>query len=316
MLAAVGKAQFHVIVGAEFQIGDVPGSSASSARNSWKPLGGGVVRARRADDVQPLKPQFLFQRAQRIDLAGDADDGEAAVAAGERRFQQGEQRRVAHAHAAALRHAGGLGDQHRAWAASGRSGRRPWRAPRPPRRFPAGGRRCGGDAGPLRPLGRRHEGRAQRAAIGTEERLILACRGRGCGRARGFPSPGSRADELAGLAAALVVRGARNAAIGAEASGARRRRAVASRPGRFCPAGVSRCAVLVGDPGWGGDGKVTAAGVTGRGIAAGLGCGGGAVRTRSRWRSPGARHGRAGMTGSRPCAGPRHRCAPAGFHRG
>ena len=181
-----------------------------------EPLGGRVVRAGRADDIEPLEPQLLLQRAQRVDLAGNADHREPPEAARARRLQQRQQRRVAHPHAAALRHAGGLGHQHRHRApvvgGVGRHGQH--RVDRAGLQQALGDPR--GDAGPLRARARPREGGAQHAAERAEVLLVGAggIARRPCTRAS---SAGIiRLDELAGLAAAFRLGAAGDAAIGAK----------------------------------------------------------------------------------------------------
>ena len=102
-----------MIIGAEFEIGDRLGLIAQQGEKFMEIFGRGIVRTGCADDVQPFEAQLGLQRAQRMDLAGDADDGDAFVPGSAGGFEQGEQRRIAHAHAAHLRHAFGAGDDDR-----------------------------------------------------------------------------------------------------------------------------------------------------------------------------------------------------------
>ena len=91
------------------------GSAASRLRKSWNLAVVVLSEQGRADDVEFFESEFFFQRPQGVNLAGNADDGELAVAGGAGGFQQGEQRGVAHAHTPACGHAGRVGDQHGHW---------------------------------------------------------------------------------------------------------------------------------------------------------------------------------------------------------
>ena len=70
-----------------------------------------VVGAGRSHHIEPLEAQALLERPQGIDLAGNADDGEALEAPRPRWLQESKERRISHPHAPALRHALGLGDE-------------------------------------------------------------------------------------------------------------------------------------------------------------------------------------------------------------
>ena len=76
-------------------------------------LGGGVVRAGCSHHDELLEPQLFFERSQCIDLTGNTNHRESGVALLDSRFQQLEQRGIAHAHAATIRHILGVGDEPR-----------------------------------------------------------------------------------------------------------------------------------------------------------------------------------------------------------
>ena len=175
-----------------------------------------IVRTRRADDENPLEPQRCLERPQRMDLTRDADDGDPLVPGGPRRFEQRQQRRIAHPHAAHLRHAFGFRHDHR-------------------HRFPlvigVGRHRQHGidgtgaqqffgdprrDAGPLRARDRCLQRGAVHRLIGPEERLVGALRVAGAAVHPGFEGGVIGLDELAGGAAILRAGSARDAAIGAQ----------------------------------------------------------------------------------------------------
>jgi hypothetical protein len=123
---------------------------------------------------------------------------------------------VTHAHAAALRHAGGVGHQHR---------HRPPAIVRVRRHGQNGINRAGlqqaladagGDAGPLRAGQAVHHGGPQHAAERAEEQLVGTLRVAGAAVHPGLGSGIVGVDELARLAAALRVFAAGDAAIGAQ----------------------------------------------------------------------------------------------------
>ena len=111
-------AQLHVVVRTKFEVTDVLRAIAEQVQKGMKIFGGGVVRARCANDIQGLQTLFCFElwfdRAQGINLAGNANHRQAFVPLCQRRFYQTQQRPIAHAHASALRHVAGLRDHH--WA--------------------------------------------------------------------------------------------------------------------------------------------------------------------------------------------------------
>jgi hypothetical protein len=166
--------------------------------------------------------ELRLDGAQGVNLAGDADHGQPFVALCQGGLHQAQQRCVTHAHAPALRHVLGAGDQHRA------------RAP-PVMRVGGHGDhgvdqalfeqhlgQAGGDASPLRALRGWVEACAQDLLVRPKEQLV------GLGWVRGTALLAHAAmdpllqarviglDELAGLAAALGVIRAREAAVGAQ----------------------------------------------------------------------------------------------------
>ena len=65
-------------------------------------FGGGVVAARRAEDVEPLETELLFDGPQRMHLTRNADHQQSLQAKPRHFVQQRQQWRVSHLHAAAL----------------------------------------------------------------------------------------------------------------------------------------------------------------------------------------------------------------------
>ncbi len=110
---AVCEAEFDVIVSSEFEVGDAIGVIGETTEEVVEILACGVVGTRRADDVEAVEVELFFDPAECVDLTGDADDGEAFVARLGCWFQKRQKRRVAHAHAADLRHLRGVGDDDR-----------------------------------------------------------------------------------------------------------------------------------------------------------------------------------------------------------
>ena len=175
-----------------------------------------VVAARRADHIDALEAQLGFQPAQRVDLARNADDADALEACGAGRFQQRQQRRIAHPHAAHLGHGFGLRHQHRA------------RLPlvlRVGRHGEDGVHRAGfqqtltqpaGDASPLRALTGLFQPGFGHALERAEEQLVGARFIAGTAVHGGFHRGIIRLDELAGGAAIRGGGRARHTAIGAQ----------------------------------------------------------------------------------------------------
>ena len=112
-------AQLHMVVRTKFEVADVLRAIAEQVQKGMKIFGGGVVRARRANDIQGLQTllcfELWFDRAQGINLAGNANHRQAFMPLCQGRFHQAQQRPIAHAHASALRHVAGLRDHHWAW---------------------------------------------------------------------------------------------------------------------------------------------------------------------------------------------------------
>jgi hypothetical protein len=215
----------------------VAGSGLKKRQELVEPLGRGVVRAGRADDVEGVEAELVLQRAERIDLARDADDGEPLEALGSGRLEQGEQRRIAHPHATALRHAFGPGDddRDRAPAVVGVGGHRENGVDH------AGFEQAladpGRDAGPLGTVFRRLQRCPEHPSIGAEEALVAQVGVPGPAVQPGLESRIVGLDELAGPAARLGLAAPRDPAIGAEASGCGR--AHGRRPdGRRCRRGA------------------------------------------------------------------------------
>ena len=92
--APVRESQLHVVIGAEFEVGDAVGIFGDQAKELVKPLGRGVVRAGCSYDVDLLEAELPLKGAQGKDLAGDADQGDFRKAACTGGLQQGEQRRA------------------------------------------------------------------------------------------------------------------------------------------------------------------------------------------------------------------------------
>jgi len=216
LFQSVRETQLDMVVGAELEIGDRGGIGGEQFEELVEVCGRRVVRARRADHVEPLEAHLLLDRAQRVDLAGDTDDGEAPEAARARRFQQCEQRRVAHPDAAAPRHARRLGDDdgHRLPAVVGIGRHREHGVHGFRRQQLFGDAR--GDARPLRAAERGFQRGAHHAPEGTEMRFVGAGRVAGPAVDLRFQARIVGLDELAGRAAALGFCRARNAAIGAK----------------------------------------------------------------------------------------------------
>jgi hypothetical protein len=100
-------------VSGKLQVADLLRPRRQQAEEGVEVLGRGVVRAGRADHVEALETQLGLELAQRINLARDADHGQALEALRARRLEQREQRRVAHLHPAHLRHVGRARHQRR-----------------------------------------------------------------------------------------------------------------------------------------------------------------------------------------------------------
>ena len=154
-----------------------------------------------------------FQGAQRIDLAGNADHRDALMASRRSRFQKGEQRRIAHAHAAAGGHAFCLRHQHRHGLPFVIRVRRHGQHGGHRARFQQLFSQARGDAGPLRAGLRRLQRCAQHLPEGAEMQFIRARRFSRAAMHRRFQARVIRLDELAGSAACLGVFQARNTAI-------------------------------------------------------------------------------------------------------
>jgi hypothetical protein len=108
--AAIVKAEFHPVVSTELQIAYRLGSGVEQVQEGMEGLGRRVVGTGRADDVKPVQIQRLLHRAQGINLAGNSDHRDAAVASLPCRLQKGEGGGKAHAHAPAGGKGGGVGD--------------------------------------------------------------------------------------------------------------------------------------------------------------------------------------------------------------
>ena len=102
-----------MIISPEFEIGDAVGIIRKQIEKFVEALRRRVVGAGRTYHVDPLEAQLPLKRPKRIDLAGDADHGDPAVAFFPGGLQKRQKRSVAHAHAPALRHCPGGGHNHR-----------------------------------------------------------------------------------------------------------------------------------------------------------------------------------------------------------
>ena len=220
-----------MVVGTELQIADGLGRRIEQRQELVEPLGGRVVRAGRADDIEPLQAELFLERPERIDLAGNPDHREPLEAGSTGGLEQGQQRRIAHPHAAALRHAGRVGDDHR-----DRSPAIVWVRRHGEHRVDRLGReqalaepRC--DPGPLRPFARRYERCLEHAPVGAEEPLVATLRVARTAMHLGLEPGIIRLDELTRPAAILGARCARDAAIGAEPRGAAAANGGAQTPG-------------------------------------------------------------------------------------
>ena len=175
-----------------------------------------VVAARRADHIDALEAELGLQPAQRVDLAGDADDADALEASGAGRFQQRQQRRIAHPHAAHLGHGFGLRHQHRARLPLvlrvGRHGEDCLDRARLQQPLA----QSAGDAGPLRALARMFQPGFRHALERAEKQFIRPRFISGAAMHGGFHRGIVRLDELAGGAAIRGGGRARHAAIGAQ----------------------------------------------------------------------------------------------------
>ena len=79
--APAREAQLDVVVGAELEVLDGLGAVRQQRQEFVEALRRRVVGAGRADHVQALETEFGLERAQRVHLAGNADDREAPMAA-------------------------------------------------------------------------------------------------------------------------------------------------------------------------------------------------------------------------------------------
>jgi len=102
-----------MIVGAELEIADALRRIRQQLQEQVEILGRGVVGARCSDHVDPLETQLGLERTQRVHLAGNADQGDPLVPGRSRRFEQRQQRGIAHAHPAHPGHVFCPGDQDR-----------------------------------------------------------------------------------------------------------------------------------------------------------------------------------------------------------
>jgi hypothetical protein len=214
-LAAIVEPQFHFEIGAKLQIADRLGCLVQQVEEGVEVLGCGVVRARRADDIQRLQTQFSLERAQDIGLAGDADHRQTPVARRARRFQKRKRRRPTHPHAARKGHVGGVGDDGRqGFPAVGGVRQHGKHGIDKAMLQQAGGER-GGDAGPLCAGNCRGQTRAQHSVGHAEKRLVRIGVG-GAAMYAPFQRRIVRGDELAGPTASLAIAQPRHAAIGAQ----------------------------------------------------------------------------------------------------
>ena len=210
------KAHFHPVVGPKLQVRYRLGLWVEQSQKGMEAFGRGIVRTWRADDIDPAKAKRRLDRAQRIDLARDADDGDALMPRYRRRFEGGQSRRIAHAHTPALRQRCGVGDDH---------GFRPPAVMRISAHGEHGidlapaqeiGGKCRGDPAPLRPVC----GRVQPQALhrkGDPKECLIPQGGVGHAPMHAMLGAGIIGlDELTGLSTGAPIAHAADAAIGAK----------------------------------------------------------------------------------------------------
>ena len=183
-----------------------------------KPLGRRVVGTGRPHDVNSLEAQFGFERAQGIDLTGNTDDRDLAMARRPRGLQQGEQRRVAHAHAAALRHIRRARHQNGHGPPAVVGVRRHGEHGVDGAGFQQSLGDAGRDARPLRAGERSRERRARYAQEWTEKQFVRPRRVARAAMNSLFHSFVIRIDELAGAPAPTGIIRARHATVRAKRS--------------------------------------------------------------------------------------------------
>ena len=215
-----------MVVSAELEVGDALWGGVDEGKELVEVLGRRVVRARRADDVEFLQAEFRLQRPQCVDLARDADDGDARVPRIDGGLEQLQQGRITHAHAAAGGHVLRLGDKNGLGppAVVGVGGHAEHGADQTglQQSFPEPCR----DTCPLRAFAGPFHGGAVHRHVRPEEQLVRAHRV-AASRRPGVATTAMhgplqprviRCDELAGASAALGVVGTADAAVGAEVS--------------------------------------------------------------------------------------------------